>query len=131
MKAKWTTITEDESTWPNEKKYIIINNGKKSCQGSWWTRYHDDMIMELYCNKYIKFPNEAIGWKWRPMPKPPKNKSGSDNKRPCGYKQPCGSCGSIEYSLACFGDYLGYSYCNLCSTLPRFTSKCKKCVCYV
>jgi len=74
MKIKWTTITEDESTWPPEQKDFIANNSKKSFQSCWWERCRDDRIMEIFGNRFCKFPYEAIGIQWRPMPKPPKKK---------------------------------------------------------
>lgn len=69
MKVKWTTITDDEATWPRGDKFVlfihlepmsfkIMGKGAYKC---------------LDVNRIYTI-NLLMGCQWRPMPKPPKRK---------------------------------------------------------
>lgn len=66
MKVKWTTITEDESTWPRVRLFLIENDGdgSRECFISGGFLFVGPFKRE--------FPDDCIGYRWRPMPKPPK-----------------------------------------------------------
>lgn len=72
MKVKWTTITEDEATWPPRKEFFILELGES--------------IRDLFCNEeliyvrqeQLRFPSHVIGMQWRPMPKPPKRQQATN-----------------------------------------------------
>lgn len=77
MKVKWTTITEDKSTWPNEYFLIekeIINFIKKDIDLYSYAecyqclRWLDGEIKFLLTNEKIEIKN-ILGLQWRPMPK--------------------------------------------------------------
>lgn len=74
MKVKWTTITEDESTWPPQSRFSIVGGNiislvLKMCSKNTYLIYTHSSLG--YENGNIK---ELFGIKWRPMPKPPKHK---------------------------------------------------------
>lgn len=68
MKIKWTTITEDESTWPPEMVSFLLERDDgvskclfyKKCDGLYIMKEGNTEIHNYY------------GKQWRPMPKPPK-----------------------------------------------------------
>lgn len=76
MKIKWTTITEDESTWPKDGQKVCINfQGDSDVlevirKGSQFTRFGQYFCVITETNKGTI--------EWRPMPKPSKKITAED-----------------------------------------------------
>lgn len=75
MKVKWTTITEDESTWPVDGRFLIGMIG----EGAY---VHTRIGSQAYNESgHVYDMRLNIGLQWRPMPKAPKKKD-EKNKSP-------------------------------------------------
>lgn len=74
MKVKWTTITEDESTWPPENYFVVLNYGRGSTGAYRYKNHCDEWVMVILGDDDIELKCRSIAMKWRPMPKPPKEK---------------------------------------------------------
>lgn len=72
MKIPWTTITEDESTWPPEDKLSAFSK-QKVCR-----REGASLRVTGYPESWIHSIELCFGQQWRPMPKPPKKKNQMD-----------------------------------------------------
>jgi hypothetical protein len=65
MIVKWTTIAEDESTWPPNHVLVYVDRGDMSPQFVKREDEYDDNG---------DFFKRRVGQQWRPMPKPSKKK---------------------------------------------------------